>query len=235
MNAPQPPISNLRLQAHGLHFAYRGHKVLTGVSLTVQSGEVVSLLGINGAGKSTLLRLLLGFLSPAQGSVELGGHPLSSFRRREIARHIAYVPQVHVPPFPYSVREIVLLGRLPHTGLAAAYGREDEAEVDHCLSRLEITHLADRPYTEISGGERQLTLIARALVQGARILVLDEPMAGLDYGNQIRLLHRLRLLAQDGYAVLKTTHHPEHALADSDRVVLLENGHITADGVPVEV
>jgi len=225
----------LPLAARDLYFAYRGRPVLTGASLSLQSGEVVSLLGTNGSGKSTLLRLLLGFNTPHRGEVLLAGKPLHSYRRRQIALHIAYVPQMHVTPFPYPVREVVVLGRLPATGLGRAPSRSDYEIVDIMLERLGIAHLAKRAYTEISGGERQLTLIARALAQGARTLVLDEPMTGLDYGHQLRLIERLCGLAAEGYAVLKTTHHPEHALLASTRVALLCDGRIDADGPPATV
>jgi iron complex transport system ATP-binding protein len=223
------------LQARGLHFCYGSRRVLQGVDLALQPGEVVSLLGANGAGKSTLMRVLMGFMAPQQGRILLDGQPAAGFTRRQLARRIAYVPQVHVTPFPYTVRDIALLGRLPHTGLSRDPGPADRAAVDAVLARLGIQLLADRPYTEVSGGERQLTLIARALAQGARILVLDEPVSGLDYGNQVRLLALLRTLAAEGHAVLKTTHHPEHALAGSDRVLLLEAGRISADGPPAQV
>jgi iron complex transport system ATP-binding protein len=227
--------ATLQLQARDLHFAYRGRLVLSGVGLSLQPGEVVSLLGANGAGKSTLLRLLLGFAAPLKGTVSLDGKALADYPQRQIARRIAYVPQLHVTPFPYLVREVALLGRLPATGLSRAPGKADEAIVDAVLEWLGIAHLAARAYTEISGGERQLTLIARALAQGARILILDEPMSGLDYGHQLRLLALLRRLAREGHAVLKTTHHPEHALVGSDRVLLLEQGRISAEGAPAAV
>ncbi|QWT45467.1 ABC transporter ATP-binding protein [Azospira inquinata] len=234
MRAPIPASSGL--QAYRLHYAWRGTPVLRGVNLALAPGEVVSLLGANGAGKSTLLRLLLSLLSPLSGLVTLGDRPLASFRRRELARHIAYVPQVHVTPFPYRVEEVVLMGRLPANGLlGSTSGPEDRERAARVLERLGILALKDRAYTEISGGERQLTLIARALIQEAPILVLDEPVNGLDYGHQMSLLDHLQSLAAEGYAILKTTHHPEHALLASTRVVLLEEGRIAADGRPNEV
>ncbi|MBS0356234.1 MAG: ABC transporter ATP-binding protein [Proteobacteria bacterium] len=226
------------LLARGLRYAWRGRPVLNGVDLRVDTGEVVSLLGANGAGKSTLLRLLLGLLRPAAGDVLLDGTPIASMPRRLLARRLAYVPQVHVSPFPYPVRDVVLLGRLPHAGLGGLSGRigpADRQAADAALARLSIAHLAERPYTEISGGERQLVLIARALAQGARLLVMDEPTGGLDYGNQLRLLELLRTLAADGFGVLKTTHHPDHVLHGSHRVAILRDGRILADGAPAEI
>lgn len=223
------------LRADDVHFAYRGRAVLKGASLQLAAGEVVCLLGANGAGKSTLLRVLLGFAKPSAGQVMFDGRALAHYRRRALAQCIAYVPQVHVTPFPYRVREVVLMGRMPVTGLLRAPGAKDHAAVDAMLELLGITHLAERAYTDLSGGERQLALIARALAQGARTLVMDEPATGLDYGHQIRLIERVRGLARDGYAVLMTTHHPEHALMAATRVALLADGRIAADGAPQAV
>lgn len=223
------------LKASNIEHAYRGRKVLHDASLELAPGQVVSLLGANGAGKSTLLRIILGLLPPQGGEVSLGGRPLRDYPRRELAGYLAYVPQVHNTPFPYSVRQVVLMGCLPATGLFAAPGRHDRALAEQALARLGIGHLAERPYTEISGGERQMALIARALAQGSRLLILDEPATGLDYGNQIALLDLLRSLAADGYGILKTTHHPDHVLASSDRVAILKNGRIVAEGRPEEV
>lgn len=225
----------VKLTAQDLHFSYGKQRVLQGASLVVGPGEVVSLLGANGSGKTTLLRLLLGLARPGSGLVSLNGKPLSHHAPRERARYLAYVPQTHVSPFPYSVLDIAVLGRLPHTGLVRSPSRRDYDVALQTLDRLGIADLAPRPYTEISGGERQLTLIARALAQGARILVMDEPVSGLDYGNQLRFLQHLRQLAQEGYAIVKATHHPEHALLASTRVVLLCEGVVVGDGPPAEV
>lgn len=224
-----------RLVANNLHFRYRRRNVLNGVNLSLGTGEVVSLLGVNGAGKSTLLRLLLGLIEPSAGNVELAGRCIRTWRRRALAGHLAYVPQDHVAPFPFSVRDIVQLGRLPAGGLFRLPSKSDQGAVDAALALVGIGHLASRPYTEISGGERQLALIARALAQGARLLVLDEPASGLDYGHQLRLLDRLAGLAREGYGVLMSTHHPEHALLASTRVLLMKNGRIEADGPPRQV
>lgn len=223
------------LVAEDLRFAYGAREVLRGVSLRVRPGEILSLLGANGSGKTTLLRLLLGLARPKSGQVTLNGRPLRHYPRLELARHLAYVPQTHVTPFPYRVRDIVVLGRVPHTGLVRSPGRRDNEIAMEVLERLGIGDLADRPYTDISGGERQLTLIARALAQGARVLILDEPVSGLDYGNQLRFLAHLRALAADGYAIVKATHHPDHALLVSTRVALLCDGALVLDGPAEEV
>lgn len=152
-----------------------------------------------------------------------------------LARRIAYVPQVHRLTFGYRVLDVVLMGRMPHKPFFFRYDKQDDAAAHQALERLSIGHLSERPYTAISGGERQLVLIARALVQGADIFVMDEPVNGLDYGNQIRLLGRIADLARDGYTFIKTTHFPDHALWISDRVVMLKKGTVVADGRTGEV
>jgi iron complex transport system ATP-binding protein len=224
-----------RLQAFQVCFKRGQRSILDRVDLLFTAGEILALLGVNGAGKSTLLRCLLGLLKPSSGAITLNGKPLADYSPRQLARHLAYVPQAHLAPFPYSVRQVVTMGRLPHHGPFSAPSVADQEAVENALCLLGIQALAMRPYTELSGGERQLTLIARALAQGARTLVMDEPTAGLDFGHQLRLLERIEDLANAGYAILKTTHHPDHALACATRVALLHEGRIIADGVPEQV
>ena len=222
------------LQLRDVAFAYRDRSVLDGVSLDVSRSEIVALIGGNGAGKSTLLRLALGLLSPIRGEILLEGRAVSGLTRREIARRLAYVPQAHVAPFPYEARDVAMLGRLAENGLFRAPGAADQACVTAAFERLGVVHLERRRYSELSGGERQMVLLARALAQGAPILVLDEPAASLDFGRQIGLLQQLRQLAADGYGVLMTTHHPDHALAVATRVVLLKDGVVLRRGPAAE-
>jgi iron complex transport system ATP-binding protein len=223
------------LNANNVSYAYKGHPVLCGVSLSVKQGELVSLLGKNGAGKTTLLKLLQGFLKPEQGHVSLNNQPLARFSRRELATLIAYVPQSHIPPFPYLVEEVVTLGRIPHSGIFRSPIQEDKDAAHAAMTQLRINHLSRRAYTELSGGERQLVLIARALAQGARIFIMDEPITGLDYGNQFRLLDTLQELVAAGFGILMTTHHPEHALRASTQVALLIDGKIEQSGIPASI
>lgn len=223
------------LEAQGLQYKIGSRWVLNDIALSIQPGDNIALLGANGAGKSTLLRILLGLLRAHGGEVLLDGKPQTSLKRRAIARIMAYVPQNHTPSFPFSVRQIVVQGRLPLNGLGQAPGRDDYAATERALMDMGIEALAQRTYTELSGGERQLVLIARALVQQARLIVLDEPVTGLDYGHQLRLLQHLEKLADQGLAILSSTHRPEHALASANRAWVLDQGHLIADGTPRDV
>lgn len=224
-----------RLQARGLTYRIGERLILDNVSLDIAAGDNIALLGANGAGKSTLMRLLLGLLTPHSGEVLIDGQPMRSMKRRAVARQIAYVPQSHVPSFPFSVAHIVAQGRLPTVGLGHAPSPDDKTSVQQALTDLGIHHLSERPYTELSGGERQLVLIARALVQRANLIILDEPVSGLDYGHQLRLLALLKRLAAQGISILSSTHRPEHALASANRVLVLHDGRLIADGAPHDV
>jgi len=230
-----PNIASVFLEARQVGFSFGSRAVLTGVSFGFRSGEIVSLLGRNGAGKTTLLRLLLGLERPAEGEVFLDGTPIRHLRRREIARSIAYIPQSHAPIFPYRVREVVSLGRTPSAGLFRSFRREDHDVADSALAQVGLSRLGERLYTQLSGGELQLVLIARALAQGSSLLIMDEPFAGVDYGNQQRLLACLQDLASTGVGIVLTTHDPEQALRVSTRTALLSGGRILDDGPPERV
>ncbi len=216
-------------------FSYTGKTVLNRITLSVNRGEILSLLGPNGSGKTTLLKMMIGLLSPGSGQIYLEDQRLNEIPPRELARRIAYVPQIHRTAFAYRVLDVVLMGRLPSKPFFFRYSREDRAIALRALEQLSIEHLKDRSYTEISGGERQLTLIARALTQGADTFVLDEPVNGLDYGNQIRLLKQIADLARSGYTFIQTSHFPEHAIWISDRVLMLKDGQMMADGATDDV
>jgi iron complex transport system ATP-binding protein len=221
------------LEARGLAIGHGGRVLARGLSLSLAAGEVLCLLGPNGAGKTTLLRTLLGLLRPHAGSVLLDGRGLANLSRRRIARRLAYVPQAASGGFAYTARQAVAMGRAAQLGALAAPGPRDLALAGAALDRLGIARLADRPVTELSGGERQLVLIARALAQEAAALILDEPASALDFGNQVRLLRLLSGLARDGLGVLFTTHQPDHALLIADRVALLgPDGVLHGPGAP---
>jgi iron complex transport system ATP-binding protein len=225
-------VSAPLIEASGLSFSLGDRQVLKDVSLALTPGDCAALLGANGAGKTTLLRALLGFVRPDAGEVRLDGQPLASLGRRAIARRIAYVPQAHAPTFPYSVREIVAMARAPAAGWGSKLAAEDETAIEEALERLGLTAFAGRSYASLSGGERQAVLVARALAQGAQVLLMDEPSASLDIGQQARLLRLLGGLAQEGRAILMSTHQPELALGWFNRAVLLHRGEVLGDGPP---
>lgn len=211
-------------------FAYSRKTVLNNISFTIAEGEVVTLLGPNGCGKSTLIKVMLGLLSPLSGRIIFNGENIAHMSPKYLAREIAYVPQIHKSSFPYTVMDVVLMGRIPHKTFFFSYSKNDMNIAVDALERLSILHLANRAYTEISGGERQLTLIARALAQGAKTFIMDEPASGLDYGNQLRLLDQIVKLSREGYTFIKSTHSPEHALWVADRAIMIKNGAVVADG-----
>jgi ABC-type cobalamin/Fe3+-siderophores transport system ATPase subunit len=212
-----------------------GKPVFSGVSLTVRNGEVLSVLGPNGAGKTTLLKCLGGMLVPTYGDITLHNKPLGSFSRRAIAREIAVVPQGEWPLFPFTVRNIVVMGRAPFLPFFSVPSGQDENIACAALDTVGIGHLADRECTAISGGEWQLVLIARALAQQPKILLLDEPTAHLDLGNQLKVLHVIHLLAKSGLAVIITTHAPDQALLLDGTAALMNKGRIIAQGRPADI
>ncbi len=223
------------LNVKKLAFGFPGRAVGRDVSFELHAGEVMCVLGPNGGGKTTLFRTLLGLLPKQGGSIELNGAALESLSRGRVARLLGYVPQGHADYFAYSVLEFVLMGRTSHLDAYAMPGREDRAVAGRALESLNIAHLAARPITEVSGGERQLALLARALAQEPGVLILDEPTAGLDYGNQVRVLERILRLADSGIAVLFSSHDPDHAFLCAQRALLLAQGRSLGLGPPAEV
>lgn len=223
------------LQVRSLGIGHGPRRVLSEVSFSLQRGELLCLLGPNGSGKTTLLRTLLGLLPPQSGEVRLLGRPLSEWSRKALARHIGYVPQAHAGLFAFTVLDIVLMGRAAHVGRFAAPSAKDRAIAMQCLETLGIAALAECIYTQVSGGERQLALIARALAQEPALLFMDEPTASLDFGNQLGVLEHLLQLRERGIAILMSTHQPEHALRCADRTALVGEGGLIAVGATANV
>jgi iron complex transport system ATP-binding protein len=220
----------VNIEGRDLTIGYPDRTVGRGLDVALSTGEVLALLGPNGGGKTTLLKTLLGLLKPKAGEVRLGGKPLDNYSIRERARVVAYVPQVHISTFAFTVETVVLMGRTAHGSLFSRPTGQDRAVAQAALERFGIAALASRPYTMISGGERQLVLLARALAQEPQFIVLDEPTASLDFGNQGKVMREIRALAKSGHGVLFTTHDPNHALRAADRAYLLREGTRIADG-----
>ena len=223
------------LEATDLSVGYPGRVVGAGLSLSLKGGEVLALLGPNGCGKTTLLKTVLGLLPALAGSVRLQGRALAAWPLAERARAMAYVPQGQASTFGFTALEMVLMGRTAHLGLIARPGAKDRAIAQQALERLGIAHLAARSVHEISGGERQLVLIARALAQQPQAVLLDEPTASLDFGNQGLVMRAIRALAQEGLAVLFTTHDPNQALRCADRALLMREGRVLDGGAVGQV
>lgn len=216
-------------------YAKTAAPVLQGISFTAESGDFLSVLGANGAGKSTLFRCLLGGLTDYTGAIELDGRDVRTLSRRETAEHIAYIPQIHRPTFGYSVLDTTLMGLTRQLSPFRSPTPEMEKHAMDALEQMGVAQLAERNFATLSGGEQQLVLIARALCQQSDILVMDEPTSSLDYGNQLRVLERVRLLARQGYTVLLSTHDPQHALRFSQKVLALSSGQVAADGCTADV
>ncbi|MEF3090522.1 iron ABC transporter ATP-binding protein [Enterobacter sp. 10-1] len=207
---------------------YPKRAVLRDVSFSLQPGTLCCLLGANGSGKTTLMRSILGLLPLRDGQILIDGLPVTQLCSRDRARAIAWVPQAHDGAFAFSVLDMVLMGLSPYIGTFTQPARSERSIAYAQLEALGIAHLAERNWATLSGGERQLTLIARALVQRPRLLLLDEPASSLDFGHQIRLLDTLRQLRQTGMTLFMATHHPLHALAIADSVIAVEpNGLVT--------
>jgi iron complex transport system ATP-binding protein len=226
-----PPL----IEARGLNIGYGVTAIGHDLNLVASPGRVLCLLGPNGSGKTTLFKTLLGLLPPRAGAVLLRGDVISTLKRDEIARRVAYVPQAHAAHFPFAVSDMVVMGRTAHQGVFAMPSAEDRTKAAAALARLGIADLADRDYTRLSGGQRQLVLIARALAQDAPAIVMDEPTASLDFGNQLLVLQEIARLAQSGLAIVLSTHDPDHAFAVAHKVALLHDGQLIAVGLPAAV
>jgi len=215
-----------------ISFGYppNGKTVLRALSLEIEPGTVTAILGPNGAGKTTLLHLALGWLAPQSGQVRLNGRPLSHYSRRELGHWIALVPQSERIPFEYSIMEYVLLGRAPYLAPLDMPGAEDCRIGAQVIEQVGLSHLNGRAITTLSGGERQLALIARALAQQPRLLLLDEPTSHLDLANKVRLLKLMQELAARGVTLLLTTHEPDVAAAIATHLVLMRDGQVYQTG-----
>jgi iron complex transport system ATP-binding protein len=226
------------IEITGLTFSHRGAKepVLRNIGFQAEGGEVTAILGPNGSGKTTIFQCILGIWKSQHGDVRVSGQSVNGLKRIEIAKRVSSVPQEHEPPFAYSCMDIVLMGRTAHIGVFSSPSREDRTLAGEAMRTLGIDNLAERPYTQVSGGERQMVLIARCLAQDAPAMLLDEPTAHLDFRNQITILKKVKQLAGErGLVALMNLHDPNMALLFADKVLLLKNGTLVAQGQPHEV
>jgi len=220
------------VKVRNLCASYGQHQVLKNVSFDASPGECIAVLGPNGVGKTTLFRCLLGLRTPSSGSISIDGKIMEKYNSAQLAHAIAYIPQNASPVYNYTVLDMVLMGvthSLPRFRGPAEAHTEKALEI---LKNLGIMHLEERGCNEISGGERQLVLLARALIQDARVLIMDEPTANLDYANRFWVMKRIQMLGSSGYTVIFSTHEPNHALAYASRVLALKNGEVLLNGNP---
>lgn len=224
----------MKLTIDNLCAGYNSRQVLHDIDASISTGEIVCLLGPNGSGKTTLFKTILGLL-PSKGDIKIDGTLLCSLSRQERARTLAYIPQIHIPPFPFTAFDVVLTGRTPFFAIYSSPSKVDRQKADDALALVNISHLAKRNYAQLSGGERQLVLIARALAQAPRFLIMDEPTSHLDYGNQLRTIQTIRRLAKSDMGIILTTHVPDHAFLCATQVIALRDGRIEASGVPHKV
>lgn len=225
----------MSLEVSNLCFSYGNRLILDNINFTIPNQQLLSVLGPNGVGKSTLFRCILGLLNGYNGQIKLNGIESKDLTIKEIAKLVAYIPQSHYPSFNFSVFDMVLMGTTVQVSSFSNPGKKQIALAKAALERLDIDHLKNRGYAQISGGERQLVLLARALVQEAKILILDEPTANLDFGNQIRVLTQIKSLVKEGYTVIQSTHNPDQTFYFSDTIMAMKSGKIIAYGAPSEI
>jgi iron complex transport system ATP-binding protein len=225
----------MMLELADIDFSYGRRPVLTGLNFSVSTDEFVAVIGPNGAGKSTLLKIIDGLLQP-RGRVLLENRIISGFNRKQLARLIAYLPQESEFSFAYTVDEVVRMGRYPHVRGIGYYSPADERVIERVVSLMEIQEFRERNFNELSGGERQRVLIASALAQEPKILLLDEPTAALDLHHQIAIYQILKALQKsDNLTIILVTHDINLAAQYCDRMVLLSRGKILSDGKPADV
>ena len=213
----------MKLEAKNLTFAYRkGTPVFKDISFTLEKGDVFCILGQNGAGKSTLLSCIGRLFDIDGGTILVDGTNIADMSRMEIAKKIGYIPQFHTPVFPYSVFDFVLMGRTPHLGALSAPKKKDKAIAQKAIDEVGITHLMKKPYSEISGGEKQLVMFAKVLAQEPELILLDEPTSHLDFGNQFKILSMIEDLAKRGYSIVMTSHFPDHSFLVSNKVGVMQ-------------
>lgn len=229
------------ISIRNIAFAYDQKEVFSDLSLTLESGEVCCLIGSNGCGKTTLLDCILGIHKVQRGEILVEGKNIKEYLRHDLAKRISYVPQIHEISFPYKVLQAVVMGRAAYLNFHSAPGKEDEEMAMDCLRKVGMDHLADKPYTQISGGEMQLVMLARALAQDSKIIIMDEPTAHLDLKNELLFLETVADLANNHkVTVLIATHMPNHSFYFENKglnvtLAMMSDGNIQGKGRPNEI
>ncbi|MDR3253209.1 MAG: ABC transporter ATP-binding protein [Tannerella sp.] len=216
----------MKLEIKNAVLGYHRKTVLKNVNLTLETGQTTCVIGRNGAGKTTLFKSMLGLLPLLRGEILLDGKSVDAWSRRKFARRVAYIPQVRALPFPYTAFDVVLFGRTAHLAAFSSPGKKDRLIAEECLDKLHIAHLKNRIFTQLSGGEQQMIIVARALAQQPSFLIMDEPTSGLDFGNQIKIINQVNELKNDSLGILMATHSPDHAFMCDAGVVVVHREEI---------
>ena len=228
-------IENKLFEVKNISFDYDGEVIFSDISFSIERGDVLCILGPNGTGKTTLIKCLNGLNEINSGEILINGEDIRGLSFRQISKHVGYIPQSHVPSFPFKVFDVVLMGRAPYLNLTDSPKEEDRKIALDALKTLGIEGLKDKEYTNLSGGERQLVFLARVLCQKPDILILDEPTSHLDFGNQIKLLEIIDNLAKSGLSIIMSSHFPDHAFLSSTKVAIMKNKKFIDFGTPDDV
>lgn len=218
------------IKIKNLNFYYGNNHILKNISFNGEKGSLWGLMGPNGSGKTTFFKCILGFLKPASCQMQIGGIEYNKLNTAKLAKLISYVPQEHKPPFPFTVKEIVLMGRSPYMNGIFGLKDEDYIEAEKAMEMVDILDIADIPVTALSGGQRQLTLIARSIAQNAPIMILDEPTSALDFNNQITIWKILKKLSNNNKLIIACSHDPNHLLWFAENTFVIKNGEVLAGG-----
>ena len=228
-------IDNLLFDVRNISFSYEDELIFSNISFSIEKGDVLCILGPNGTGKTTMIKCLNGLYDIDDGEIFINGKNIKTLSFSEISKHIGYIPQSHVPSFPFKVLDVVLMGRAPYLNLTDSPKKEDVEIAINALKTLDIEYLKDKEYTNLSGGERQLVFLARILCQQPDILILDEPTSHLDFGNQIKLLEIIDNLSKAGLSIIMSSHFPDHAFLSSTKVAIMKDKTFIDFGSPDEV
>ena len=228
-------VDDKLFEVRNIAFSYNDEEIFSDISFSIGCGEVLCILGPNGTGKTTLIKCLNGLHDIDSGDILINGKNIKKLSFREISKHVGYIPQSHVPSFPFKVFDVVLMGRAPYLNLTDSPKEKDVKIANDALKTLGIENLKDKEYTNLSGGERQLVFLARVLCQKPDMLILDEPTSHLDFGNQIKLLEIIDNLAKSGLSIIMSSHFPDHAFLSSTKVAIMKDKRFIDFGTPEDV